>query len=66
MLLEAVRLLRRRDTDLDQFKQNLKTRLARLERGEGIELEDDQALRPFFDDIQARGHQRYETGQGAP
>ena len=65
MLLEAVRLLRQRDTDLDQFKQNLKTRLARLELGEGIELEDDQALRRFFDDIQARGHQRYEASQGA-
>lgn len=50
---------------------NLKTRLARLERGEGIELEDDGALRSFFDDIQARGRQRYEaagdaSGRGAP
>ena len=71
MLLEAVRLLRQRDTDLDGFKQNLKTRLARLERGEGIELEDDRALRSFFDDIQTRGRQRYEaagdtSGRGAP
>ena len=46
-------------------------RLARLERGEGIELEDDRALRSFFDDIQARGRQRYEaagdaSGRGAP
>jgi Arc/MetJ-type ribon-helix-helix transcriptional regulator len=62
MILEAVRLLRDRDTELDQFKQALKTRLARLERGEGIEIEDDQALRSFFDDIQARGRRRYEAG----
>ena len=71
MILEAVRLLRQRDADLDRFKQNLKTRLARLERGEGIEIEDDRALRSFFDDIQARGRRRYEaagdtSGQGTP
>ena len=66
MLLEAVRLLRQRDTDLEQFKKNLTTRLQRLDRGEGIELEDDQALRQFFDNIQTRGHQRYEASQGAP
>ncbi len=71
MILEAVRLLRDRDTELDQFKQNLKMRLGRLERGEGIELEDDRALRSFFDDIQARGRRRYEAAgdtsdRGAP
>ena len=66
MLLEAVRLLRQRDTDLERFRKNLKTRLQGLERGEGIELEDDEALRSFFDDVQARGKQRYEASQSSP
>ena len=65
MLLEAVRLLRQRDTHLVQFKKKLKARLERLDRGEGIPLEDDEALRDFFDDIQARGKQRYEAKQAA-
>lgn len=63
MLLEAVRLLRQRDRDFQRFKENLKMRLDRLDRGEEIELEDDEALREFFDDIQARGKQRYEAGK---
>ncbi len=66
MLLEAVRLLQQRDTDFSQFEENLKTRLERLDRGEAIELEDDQALRAFFDDVQARGRQRYEASKSAP
>ncbi len=53
MLLEAVQLLRQRDADFQGFKQNLKTRLDRLDRGEGIELENDEALNEFFDDIEA-------------
>ena len=61
MLLEAVRLLRNRDADLEEFKRNLKTRLYRLDRGEGIELDSDEALQAFFDDIQARGKQRCEA-----
>ena len=48
-----------------QFKEKLKARLERLDRGEGIQLEDDEALRDFFDDIQARGKQRYEASQAA-
>ncbi len=66
MLLAAVRLLQDRDTDFGRFEANLKTRLERLDRGEAIELEDDQALREFFDDVQARGRQRYEASKNAP
>jgi len=65
MLLEAVRLLRQQDTDFQQFKEKLKMRLDRLKRGEGIQLEDDEALREFFDDVQARGKQRYEASKAA-
>ena len=63
MLLEAVRLLRQRDAELARLKESLKTRLDRLDRGEGIDLDDDESLRAFFDDVQARGHERYEAGR---
>lgn len=65
VLLEAVRLLRQREDDLRNFKTQLQTRLDRLDRGEGIELEDETALRTFFDDVQARGQQRYDASRVA-
>ena len=66
LLLEAVRLLHQREEDLRRFKAQLHDRLDRLDRGEGIELEGDAALRTFFDDIQTRGQQRYEASHATP
>ncbi len=66
LLLEAVRLLHQREQDLRDFKAQLQGRLERLDRGEGIEIEDEEALRAFFDDVQARGQQRYEESRVAP
>ncbi len=66
MLVEALQVLRERDADLERFKANLRERLDRLDRGEGIELENDDALRGFFDDIQTRGKERYDAGKAAP
>ena len=61
LLLEAVRLLHRREEDLRSFKAQLQGRLDQLDRGDAIELEDETALRAFFDDIQTRGRSRGET-----
>jgi Arc/MetJ-type ribon-helix-helix transcriptional regulator len=66
LLLEAVRLLRQREQDLRNFKAKLEGRLSQLDQGEVIELEGEAALREFFDDIQARGRQRYEASRAAP
>ena len=66
LLLEAVRLLHQREEDLRNFKAQLQGRLDRLDRGEGIELESEIALRAFFDDVQTRGQQRYEASRAAP
>ena len=66
LLLEAVRLLHQREVDLQNFKAQLRGRLDRLDRGEGIELENEAALRAFFDDVQTRGQQRYEASRVAP
>ena len=66
LLLQAVRLLHQREEDLRNFKARLHSRLDRLDRGEGIELEGEAALRGFFDDVQCRGQQRYEASRVAP
>lgn len=66
LLLEAVRSLHQREEDLRNFKVGLQGRLDRLESGDVIELEDDAALRLFFDDVQARGQQRCDTSRAAP
>jgi putative addiction module CopG family antidote len=66
LLLEAVRLLHQREEDLREFKAQLQDRLDRLDRGEGIDLDNDAALRTFFDDVQTRGQQRYEASRTAP
>ena len=63
LLLEAVRLLHEREEDLRNFKVRLQGRLDRLDRGEGIELQTGADLRVFFDDIQARGRQRYDASR---
>ena len=65
LLLEAVRLLHQREDDLRNFKARLQGRLDRLDRGEGIEIEDETALRAFFDDVQTQGWQRYEASRVA-
>ena len=66
MLLEAVRLLHQREEDLRNFKARLQGRLDQLDRGECVEIEDEAALRAFFDDVQAQGRQRYEASRVAP
>ena len=57
LVLAAVRLLHQRELHLRQFRDNLKKRLDRLDRGEGIQLEDDEALGTFFDEIEAEVNQ---------
>jgi putative addiction module CopG family antidote len=53
LVTEAVRLLRDGSRRFQEFRDELPARVARLKRGEGIELEDDRALEEFFDEIEA-------------
>jgi Arc/MetJ-type ribon-helix-helix transcriptional regulator len=66
LLLEAVRLLHQREEDLRKFKAQLQDRLGRLDRGDALEFADEAALQSFFDDVQARGQQRYEASRTVP
>ena len=59
---EAFRLLQEQDRQFASLRTDVKKGFDQLERGEGIEL-DDQGLREFFDDIQVRGKRRYEAAK---
>jgi len=50
-----------RDRRRYELRRELDAGLEQLERGEGIELEDEGALAAFFEDIKLRGRQRLEA-----
>ncbi len=56
---EAFRLLQEKERRFESLRTDVKAGFDQLDRGEGIELDND-GLRDFFDDIQARGQRRYE------
>jgi Arc/MetJ-type ribon-helix-helix transcriptional regulator len=51
VLLEAMKLLRNRESHLRQFRETLKERLDRLDRGDAIDL-NDISLQELFDEIE--------------
>jgi len=60
LLLEAVRLLARRDQQRAKLLEELQIGRDQLDRGEYTEY-DEHSLREFFDDLQSRGRERYEA-----
>jgi antitoxin ParD1/3/4 len=63
---EALRLLQKRQVRLEELKAEIASAIEQLDRGEGIEL-DDESLDRFFDDIESRGEQRRQAQrQGEP
>ena len=61
VISDGLRLLRERK--LYELRRDIDAGLAQLERGESIELEDDEALREFFEDIKRRGRERLRASQ---
>jgi antitoxin ParD1/3/4 len=61
---DGLRLLRERK--LYDLRRDIDAGLAQIERGEGIELKDDDALQEFFEDIKRRGRERLNASQGRP
>ncbi|MBN2294684.1 MAG: type II toxin-antitoxin system ParD family antitoxin [Pirellulales bacterium] len=51
---EALRLLRKREKRIAELRKELQPAVERLERGEGIEL-DENSLGPFLEKIKAEG-----------
>jgi Arc/MetJ-type ribon-helix-helix transcriptional regulator len=63
VLLSAVRLLHEQELYEEQFRADLKVRLDRLDRGEGIHFDSEEALQEYFERIMAEGQQRYDARQ---
>jgi len=53
LLLQAVRLLADRNRRRQELRRELQVGRDQLDRGEGIELDSDEALGVFFDEIEA-------------
>jgi Arc/MetJ-type ribon-helix-helix transcriptional regulator len=66
VLLQAMRALRDREAALQQWRTEIRGRIESLDRGEGVELEDEQALRGFADEIKAEGRRSYEADRNSP
>ncbi len=60
---EALRLFEERERRLAVLREDLRPALESLDRGEGIDL-DDQSLGEFFEDVKSRGRERLERRQG--
>jgi hypothetical protein len=54
VLLAAMRLFQQYQTHV-RLREDVKAGFEELERGECLELEDDQALKIFFDEVKTRG-----------
>lgn len=52
---DAVRDLRDRDAARDSLRQKIAVAEARISSGEGIDLEDDDAIDAFFEEILSQG-----------
>jgi antitoxin ParD1/3/4 len=57
---QSLRLLRERQQRIEELRREIQPALDRLDRGEGIEL-DDAGLDAFFEDIKARGRTELEA-----
>jgi Arc/MetJ-type ribon-helix-helix transcriptional regulator len=63
LLILALKALGEREQIFQQLRAEVQCRIESLERGEGIELEDAQALREFADEIKAEGRRSWEANR---
>ncbi len=55
---DALRLLQQRRQRIEELRREIQPALDRLDRGEGIELKNEEELDAFFEDIKTRGRAR--------
>jgi len=65
LVVAAVRFLRDSEVRLRQLRAGLRGRLDRLDRGEVIELDDDEALESFLDQVEAEVKEELAGGKSA-
>ena len=61
VVCDAVRLLRDREHRREKLRKEVDQGIAQLDTGEFIELDSEDALQGFFDDVAARGQQRHSA-----
>ncbi|NLS92068.1 MAG: type II toxin-antitoxin system ParD family antitoxin [Planctomycetaceae bacterium] len=66
VLLDAMIALNEREELLQQWKAEIRSRIDSLDRGEGIELQGDDALQAFADEIKSEGRRAYEANRSIP
>ncbi len=66
VLLHAMRALREREEALQQWRAEIRSRIESLDHGEGVELEDERALREFAEGIKAEGRRTCEADRNSP
>ena len=60
---QALRMLQQRQRRIEELRREIQPALDQLDRGEGIEIKDEEELRLFFEDIKKRGRERLEAKQ---
>ncbi len=63
---DALRLLQQRRQRIEELRREIQPALDQLDRGEGIELKNEEELRLFFEDIKERGQRRLDAEQARP
>jgi antitoxin ParD1/3/4 len=58
---QALRLLQERQRRIEELRREIQPALDELDRGEGIELRNEEELRLYFEDIKKRGRERLEA-----
>jgi Arc/MetJ-type ribon-helix-helix transcriptional regulator len=61
VLLDAMNALVERERHLQAWRTEVQGRIESLDRGEGIELEGEHALRVFAEGIKAESREAYEA-----
>jgi Arc/MetJ-type ribon-helix-helix transcriptional regulator len=56
LVVKAVRSLRDSEENFQRFRREVQEAVDSLDRGEGIELEGEEALAAFLDEIEAEVH----------
>ena len=64
VIADGLRLLRDSNREWQRLRAEVQERIARMERGEVIELDDD-SLESFFDDIAARADADLDAENGS-
>ena len=59
VICAGLRLLHR--LRLHELRQDIEAGLRQLDRGEGIDIQDEASLQEFFDDIRKRGRERLQA-----